>query len=338
MTDTEPGAVRPVAYLFGDDTQSGVQQTDDIRCRGITDIYRLRSNAEDFIRVHVPRNYLRTPVRHDMRRLSVVINLVTDADQNPRVLAAASTVLKGFKGVVLNAPERIARTTRPQVACALQNIDGLVVPTTIGLPASPASAAKAIDRAGMAFPAILRRAGTHAGRSARIVHSVDEVVANMQPRADHVLTQFVDLRCAHGLYRKFRVFCFGDRVVFRHLIVSDHWSVHAEARERLMASNPSLCDEEARAFRGGLRAISPWVGQVIAAIRKALGLDFFGVDFGIRLDGQLVLFEANSTMNFLPMSTDPAFPHAAATFADGRDAVDAMVADAFVRARRFSPS
>ncbi len=338
MTAADPRPLRPVAYLFGDDTQSGQQRTDDIRCSGITDIYRLRSDPQDFTRVHVPRNYLQTPVRHDMRRLSVVINLVSDVDQNPRVLAAAATVLKGFKGVVLNPPEHIMRTTRPQVARALQGIEGLVVPTTIALPPRPLAVPSAIQRAGISFPAILRRAGTHAGRSACLVNSVDEVVANLQPRADHILTQFVDLRDADGLYRKVRIFCFGEAVVFRHLIVSDRWSVHVEARSRLMASNPALCDEEARAFHGGLPAISPRTAPVVAAIRNALKLDFFGMDLGVRSDGQLVLFEANATMNFLPISTDPAFPHGAAIFANGRKAVDAMVADALNKAGWQGPS
>lgn len=333
MTTHPTTASPPVAYLFGDDTQSGQERTNDIRCKGITDIYRLRSEAQDFTRLHVPRNYLQTKVRHSLRRVSVVLNLVTDADQNPKVLTAAAQVVKGFGGVVLNPPGQVARTTRPRVARMLQGIDGLQVPITIALPATPSAATRAIEQAGMIFPAILRRAGTHSGRSAILVNSVSEVVANMAPRASFVLTQFINLRGTDGLYRKIRLFCFGQATVFRHLIVSDRWSVHAEARERLMASRPDLAEEEARAFEGGLAAISPRAEQVVAAMRDALGLDFFGIDLGVRSDGSLVLFEANATMNFLPISNDPAFPHSAAIFASGRAAVDAMIADALARSR-----
>lgn len=338
MTTESRPALCPVAYLFGDDTQSGQQRTNDIRCSGITDIYRLRSDPQEFTRLHVPRNYLQTPVRHDLRRLSVVINLVTDPDQNPRVLAAAEKVVKGFAGVVLNPPGQVLRTTRPRVARLLQGIEGLEVPITIALPPTPSAATRAIAQSGMTFPAILRRAGTHAGRSALLLGSVDEVLANMERRASYVLTQFVDLRDDDGLYRKVRLFCFGETVVFRHLIASDRWSVHAEARDRLMASRPDLCAEEARAFLGGLPAISPRAEPVVVAIRQALGLDFFGMDLGVRADGGLVLFEANATMNFLPISSDPAFPHGAEIFAAGRAAVDSMVAAALQRAGAASPS
>ncbi len=38
-------------------------------------------------------------------------------------------------------------------------------------------------------------------------------------------------------------------------------------------------------------------------------LDFVGIDFGLVADGRAILFEANATMNFLPMSDDPRFAY-----------------------------
>jgi hypothetical protein len=38
-------------------------------------------------------------------------------------------------------------------------------------------------------------------------------------------------------------------------------------------------------------------------------LDFFGMDFGVTKDGYLVLFEANATMSFFPLSPDPRFAY-----------------------------
>ena len=43
-------------------------------------------------------------------------------------------------------------------------------------------------------------------------------------------------------------------------------------------------------------------------------LDFFGMDFGIRADNQVVLFEANATMSFFPFLTDPQFEYLLSAF------------------------
>jgi hypothetical protein len=48
---------------------------------------------------------------------------------------------------------------------------------------------------------------------------------------------------------------------------------------------------------------------VFKAIRERMTLDFFGMDFGMTQDGQVVLFEANATMSFFPLwpTQDPQF-------------------------------
>jgi hypothetical protein len=51
------------------------------------------------------------------------------------------------------------------------------------------------------------------------------------------------------------------------------------------------------------------VQDVLSAVRERMPLDFFGMDFGIAPDGRVVLFEANATMNFFPLSPDPRFAY-----------------------------
>ena len=49
--------------------------------------------------------------------------------------------------------------------------------------------------------------------------------------------------------------------------------------------------------------------QTLEIVRERLGLDFFGMDFGILPDGRVVLFEANATMNFFPFLTQAEFAY-----------------------------
>ena len=48
---------------------------------------------------------------------------------------------------------------------------------------------------------------------------------------------------------------------------------------------------------------------VFKAVRERLALDFVGMDFGIDREGNVVLFEANATMNYFPIFTDPKFAY-----------------------------
>ena len=44
-------------------------------------------------------------------------------------------------------------------------------------------------------------------------------------------------------------------------------------------------------------------------VKERMKLGFFGMDFGIDRQGQIVLFEANATMNFFPLVADPRFAY-----------------------------
>ena len=94
------------------------------------------------------------------------------------------------------------------------------------------------------------------------------------------------------------VFFFGRQRVFRHKLMSDSWNVHGKDRERIMGDRPDLIEEEVALFATPEGAFPPEIGRTLDAVRDRMGLDFFGVDFGIAPDGRVLLFEANATMNF----------------------------------------
>jgi hypothetical protein len=93
------------------------------------------------------------------------------------------------------------------------------------------------------------------------------------------------------------------------MLVSDDWNVHASDRQRVMAERPELVAAEERMFATPEGAFPDDVQDVLSAVRERMPLDFFGMDFGIAPDGRVVLFEANATMNFFPLSPDPRFAY-----------------------------
>jgi hypothetical protein len=162
--------------------------------------------------------------------------------------------------------------------------------------------------------------GTHTGR---IVGKFDDLgalrAATIEGSA-HLATEFVDFRSADGFCRKYRVFFIGPQRVFRHLLVSEDWNVHANDRQRVMAQRPEFIAAEQAMFATPEGAFSDEVQQVLSAVRERMSLDFFGMDFGIAPDGRVVLFEANATMNFFPLSPDPRFAYLAGCVEPARTA------------------
>ena len=317
---TDPDA-ELLIMIGGDAAERVVRRDRRIRIAGASDLTKLLLPGDRYHRLHVTRNLLRGPRLPDLGQYSHLLNLITEAEENSRSLDAMHKLLRGARGRVLNPPSAIIRTTRDQVARRLKGLPGLIVPAAVRIGAGrPAkSCVRLLDDAGAAPPLILRQAGTHGGRIVGCFDSVEALLAERDPAADHIATHFVDFRSADGFYRKYRVFFIGDRLILRHLLISDSWNIHAKDRVRFMAERPALVAEE-RALFEQEEALAPAIRDVLEGVRARMGLDFFGMDFGIGPGGEVVLFEANATMNFLPFSTDPQYSYLQRALAPARDA------------------
>jgi glutathione synthase/RimK-type ligase-like ATP-grasp enzyme len=312
------------ALLFiigsGDDADRITQAGSRIVVTGSSDLTKLLVPPEPHHRLHVTRNYFRQGRQADLTGYKVLLNLITEPEAHAKTLANLKKVLRGVPGRVINKPEAVLRSTRDQVARLLTGIPRLIVPKTARLNGSkPAVAAAAIEKAGVTPPVILRQVGTHSGKIVGLFNAVEEAVAALTP-GDHVATQFVDFASADGLYRKYRAFFIGERIVLRHMLVSDHWNVHAKDRARFMAEHPQAVTEE-RALLESAVPFQPGVREVLEAVRERMPLDFFGMDYGVTRDGEVVLFEANATMSFFPFSTDPQFEYLKRCFAPAQAAL-----------------
>lgn len=281
------------------------------RLSGSTDIYKLLGTGEPFHRMQVTRQSLRQKRRADLSSYHCLVNLITEPEQNELVLDNLRKLLREAHGRVLNRPEAVLRSTRDLVARRLASTPGLVVPRVVRIKAANRDrAVQAIERAGLNLPIILRRAGTHTGRIVGLVERIDQVAALIEPGGDHLATEFVDFRSDHdGLFRKYRVWFIGDRMIFRHKLISDHWNVHGKDRDRFMIDRPDLIAEEEALLAEPEGAFPSAVKQVLRSIRDRMELDFFGIDFAILDDGRLLLFEANATMNFYSVLPGPQFEY-----------------------------
>ncbi|MGH6706701.1 MAG: ATP-grasp domain-containing protein [Sphingomicrobium sp.] len=289
---------------------------------GTTDLYKLLGKGQPYNRLHMTPNYFRQARRPELSAYSCILNLITEPEENSRVLENLRKLLRGLPGKVVNHPDAVRRSTRDQVAKQLAGTPGLLVPRAVRLRGSkPAYAVQLIERAGLTFPLILRRIGTHTGKIVGLFDSAGETAAALEDDGDHIATEFVDFASPDGLYRKYRVFFIGRHIIFRHMLVSESWNVHAKDRKRVMAERPDLLEEEERLFGRTDGAFPDGVHETLHAVRKRMALDFFGMDFGLMKDGRVLLFEANATMNFLPFLPDPQFEYVKRCEAPARQAL-----------------
>lgn len=316
----------PILYIVGaDDPEKLKIEGRRFQVAGSSDIYKLLGPHQPFHRLQMTANYFRQAKRPDLAGYNCFLNLITEPEGNDRVLDNLRKLLRGVPGKVVNRPEAVVRSTRDQVARLLSGIDGLRVPRAVGLrKLKPDMALRSIEGAGVRYPVILRETGTHTGRIVGCFDGPAGLGAALG-RGEYIATEFVDFRSADGVYRKYRVFFIGSHILFRHMLASDEWNVHAKDRRRYMLPRPELLEEEKALFDHVENPFGAAVMDVLKAVRGRMALDYFGMDFGIAPDGQVVLFEANATMNFFPFLPDPEFAYVQACLAPAQAAFRELV-------------
>jgi hypothetical protein len=302
-----------------------------VRYQGLSDVDQLLSDAVPANRLNLGKDLHRALLMlkqrgsgGDLSAYHCVLNLVSDADTCPITLQALSLLLRGYGGRVINRPEAVLRSSRDQVANALSGVPGLMVPKVVRFRGGAGDdALEAV--AGLSFPIIVRQPGTHTGRTMVVVDDEAAFLAAVTDAGEYFATEFVDYRSADGLYRKYRIWSFGGRQVFRHLATTNQWNVHVTPGNEFMYDRPDLIEEEVRLMERPEGAFPDEVHAIVATIGERLGLDYFGVDFAFLPDGRMVLFEANAAMNYFPMVPDPRFQFRERLLAPGQEAFMAML-------------
>jgi hypothetical protein len=313
----------PLLFIFGggDEADQVARSGARTYLKGSTDLGRLLPETVVRHRLVVTPEFLRRTPRPDLSGYPVIANLITEAEHNARILRDVETLLRGVPGRIINPPDAVLRSTRDRVAELLAGIDGLIAPKTVRLPGdAPEIAAGTLTGAGVELPIILRQAGTHGGKIVGVFDSIEQATDALEPGRDHIATRFVDFRSDDGLYRKFRVFFIGNRRILRHMLIYDNWIVHGHARSEFMAPRPELIAEERAMFESD-RPFPARVEPVFDAVRSRMPLDFFGMDFALTRDQQVVLFEANATMSFMPNLFIPEFEYLQSCFAPAQAAL-----------------
>lgn len=236
------------------------------------------------------------------RKSSLIFNQISDADTHAGALKRCVKLVENFDCPVINPPQRILQTARNRVSELLRDIPGVVVPKTIRFqPRAPRAVFEAAASHGLQPPFIVRVAGDHGGkRMVRVSNEDDPGALHALPfdGRDFYLIEFLDYESGDGLYRKTRIVVVDGTPLIRHHLIHSDWMVHASAVE-FMLDNPSLKVEEAELLANFDATLRPRIEARVTEIRKRLGLDYFGIDCHVNEQDNMLIFEANASMNIL---------------------------------------
>lgn len=306
-----------VVVLCGTDDSTGIQKNHrrDIRLTGNNDFWRLLPDKLVWGRAQVGPSFFRQGRRYDFSRSTIILNLISDPDRNPKSLRIADQITAKHRNRLINAPRAVARTRRDDIARTLQGVPGFHIPKVLRLRNPTLSRLrKRMEKDGFRFPAIVRRTGTQTGQITGLFRQPEDLADHVDGMTgEYYFTEFVDYRQSDGLFRKMRLFRIGEEVVLNHLFISDHWNIHGHmARRGIMKDREELRAEEKRYFDGVGEAaeVLGRAEHALDEIYQRIKLDYFGVDFGLAESGEFILFEANATMNITTQSSDPVFEYA----------------------------
>jgi glutathione synthase/RimK-type ligase-like ATP-grasp enzyme len=232
----------------------------------------------------------------------LIVNAIGDADRSRTALRPAAEIAANARRPVVNAPAAVARTGRIANATRLAPLPGVTTPAV----RSVSRTAPAID----AFPAILRVPGWHMGRAMIRVDDPDGLAAAaaaLSGSGDLLAIDYVETRGAGGAWRKYRAMAIDGALYPLHLAIAHRWDVHYFSSA--MGENAAYRAEEARFLDAPAATVGERAWAALGTVRDALGLDYAGVDFALRDDGGVVVFEANAAMTVIGPGDDPRFAY-----------------------------
>ncbi len=260
----------------------------------------------------------------------LVFNSIGDADLCREGLEAACTVLARTDRPVINHPRSVLKTGRSANAARLRGLTDVVVPRMAILPRQAfitADMAAAVVESGFSFPLLVRTPGFHTGRYFVRAENPQALAAAAAefPGDELCLIEELDARDADGLFRKCRVMIIDRKIYPLHLAISRHWKVHYFRAD--MAHSDENRAKDAAFLHDMAAVIGPRGMAALEAINTMLDLDYWGIDFAVNRDGEILLFEANATMVMVPLAADEKWDYRRPAF----DAVFAAVRTMLLR-------
>jgi hypothetical protein len=231
----------------------------------------------------------------------IALVIASDSPDCRDALRKISAAASRWPQPILNPPHLVGNLDRDKLHRVLDGIDGLEIPATIGVSRAQLldlsrSAIAPLDLApDLAFPAVVRPRGSHAGAGlARIDdRAALENYLDGEEAQQFFISHFVDYSGDDGLYRKCRIIFVDGQPYACHMAIVDRWDVW------YLNAGMSLSADKRREEEMFMRAFDSDFARrhrtALSGIAERIGLDYFAVDCAETRCGSLLVFEADNT-------------------------------------------
>lgn len=254
------------------------------------------------------------PVPLQLPEHDLLFVAVGESDANLPLLYQLQDSLRDWPRPVLNLPERIAGLARDDVHMRLHDLPGIVLPRTVRIDRAtleqlgsgiitPASIL------GDDFPLIVRPVDSHAGIGLDRLETPAAVTGYLSAATanEFFVSRFVDYRSGDGLFRKYRIALIGGKPYLAHLAISSHWMIHY--LNAGMADSANKRAEESFAMQRFDHEFARRHGPALVAVHQRMGLDYIGIDCAETPDGELLIFEVDTSMVIHDMDPADIYPY-----------------------------
>ena len=235
---------------------------------------------------------------------AIVFVAIGHSDKHHPTLLALSDQLGEWPVPVINPPGAITQLSRTAVVRRLHDGPGLYTPQQVRVERSHfLSEALAFAQAGgdttaspTMRPILVRPTQSHAGRGLQHIADTAALADYLASQTDSAffLSEFVDYSDSTGMFRKYRI-AFVDGVPYpSHMAVSSHWMIHY--LNAGMAEDSGKRAEEAAWMRDFHSEFAVRHRQAFATLISRVGLDYFQIDCGETVAGDLLIFEVDTAM------------------------------------------
>ncbi len=247
--------------------------------------------------------------KHSPRPDLIINNVVNgegiQADGSMKKLAE---FIEAFDVPVINHPLHVMQATRELTAKIVSEVPGVIVPAIKRFSKCEKSDTELVDdiETNFKYPVIVRTIFKQHGEGMVKVDNHEELLESWNGIPDEFyVSQFVDSRHESGFYRKIRAGIVGDEIVVVRIDYDRYWKIHGRVkpeRVKFYRENPHLLDKERRICADPDKELGSGVIRALHEIGRRIPLDIFGIDFDVNIEGEIVFFEANATMNLLSLA------------------------------------
>ncbi|MHB8346182.1 MAG: ATP-grasp domain-containing protein [Acidiferrobacterales bacterium] len=240
---------------------------------------------------------------------------VGESENNRPLLKELVSALEDWPRPVLNPPARIACLSRDTASALLRDIPGVVMPVSVRIERAVLKqiAHRSFDVGTIlgdgGFPLIIRPTDSHAGRGLEKIDGPEAISGYLEgmPQEHFCIARFVDYSGPDHLFRKFRIALIQGRPFACHMAVSENWMIHYINAGMMQSAEKRL--EEERFMMEFDEGFARRHDTALRTIHEKAGLDYLVIDCAETADGQLLIFEIDSSAVVHAMDSVDIFPY-----------------------------